>query len=78
MIEKDTDQWLFPECFEYLLEHQNVEGGWDPLEQAIRTAKYPVNVWLPDCIIHSLAALLALTAVPCAEEVMFPMIRWLG
>ncbi|KAJ5963616.1 Terpenoid cyclases/protein prenyltransferase alpha-alpha toroid [Penicillium vulpinum] len=63
MIEKNTDQgpqWLFPGCFEYLIEHQNEEGGWDPLEQATRTVKYPANVWLPDCIIHSLAASLAL------------------
>lgn len=63
MVEKHTDQgpqWLFPECFDYLLELQNSDGGWDLLEQATRTAKYPANIWLPDCIIHSLAALLAL------------------
>ncbi|KAA8645203.1 uncharacterized protein ATNIH1004_009420 [Aspergillus tanneri] len=63
MIEKNTEngpQWLFPECFEYLLHHQNQDGGWDPLEQSTRAAKYPDNIWVQDCIIHSLAAFLAL------------------
>jgi hypothetical protein len=63
MIEKKTGkdtQWLFPESFEYILQHQGRDGGWDPLEQATATNKYPDNIWLPDCIIHSLAAFLAL------------------
>jgi hypothetical protein len=62
MIEKKTDkdtQWLFPESFKCILQHQGRDGGWDPLEQAT-TSKYPDNIWLPDCIIHSLAAFLAL------------------
>ncbi|KAE8151971.1 terpenoid cyclases/protein prenyltransferase alpha-alpha toroid [Aspergillus avenaceus] len=60
--DKTTKQkrWLFPESFTYLLEHQSPDGGWDPLAQSSRTAKYPDALWLPDCIIHSLAALLAL------------------
>ncbi|KAE8376871.1 terpenoid cyclases/protein prenyltransferase alpha-alpha toroid [Aspergillus bertholletiae] len=54
------NRWLFPESFTYLLEHQNPDGGWDTLEQSTRVAKYSDSLWQPDCIIHSLAALLAL------------------
>ncbi|KAE8423113.1 terpenoid cyclases/protein prenyltransferase alpha-alpha toroid [Aspergillus pseudocaelatus] len=56
----EQSRWLFPESFAYLLETQNPNGGWDPLEQSSRAVKYPDSLWLPDCIIHSLAALLAL------------------
>ncbi|OGM44900.1 hypothetical protein ABOM_006120 [Aspergillus bombycis] len=60
--DKTADQkgWLFPESFTYLLDTQNLDGGWDPLEQSSRAVKYSDSLWLPDCIIHSLAALLAL------------------
>ncbi|KAF7590873.1 hypothetical protein BBP40_002287 [Aspergillus hancockii] len=56
----EQHRWLFPESFAYLLEHQNPDGGWDPLEQSTRAVKYSDSLWVPDCIIHSLAALLAL------------------
>ncbi|PYI35302.1 hypothetical protein BP00DRAFT_453997 [Aspergillus indologenus CBS 114.80] len=52
--------WLFPESFAYLLENQGSDGGWDPLQQSTRSLGYPNSLWLTDCIIHSLAALLAL------------------
>ncbi|KAL2808541.1 terpenoid cyclases/protein prenyltransferase alpha-alpha toroid [Aspergillus granulosus] len=63
MIRKESEtgnQWLFPESFKYLLDHQEPDGGWDPLRQSTRTAPYPDDLWVPDCIVHSLAALLAL------------------
>ncbi|KAL4862195.1 hypothetical protein BDV12DRAFT_207367 [Aspergillus spectabilis] len=53
-------QWLFPESFTFLLKHQGPEGGWDPLMQSTRADRYPDPLWIPDCIVHSLAALLAL------------------
>ncbi|RAH78357.1 hypothetical protein BO86DRAFT_402900 [Aspergillus japonicus CBS 114.51] len=52
--------WLFPECFAYLLENQGSDGGWDPLQQSTRSLGYPNSLCLTDCIIHSLAALMAL------------------
>ncbi|KAL2864292.1 terpene synthase family protein [Aspergillus lucknowensis] len=63
MVRKETvtgSQWLFPECFRYILDHQDADGGWDPLCQSTRAAPYPDSIWVPDCIVHSLAALLAL------------------
>ncbi|KAI9376183.1 terpenoid cyclases/protein prenyltransferase alpha-alpha toroid [Aspergillus egyptiacus] len=56
----DSTQWLFPESFTYLLDHQGPDGGWDLLAQSTRTAQYPDSLWIPDCIVHSLAGLLAL------------------
>ncbi|PYI24701.1 hypothetical protein BO99DRAFT_448377 [Aspergillus violaceofuscus CBS 115571] len=56
----DGSGWLFPESFAYLLESQGSDGGWDPLQQSTRSLGYPNSLWLTDCIIHSLAALLAL------------------
>ncbi|KAL4741655.1 hypothetical protein BDV11DRAFT_212865 [Aspergillus similis] len=40
--------------------HQGLDGGWDPLNQSTRAAQYPRFLWIPDCIVHSLAGLLAL------------------
>ncbi|GKZ61970.1 hypothetical protein AnigIFM49718_009037 [Aspergillus niger] len=64
MVEKRTDEgyeWLFPTSFEYLLREQTNDGGWDALESvARRHSEYPENIWIQDCVIHSLAALLAL------------------
>ncbi|KAF9893954.1 hypothetical protein FE257_008925 [Aspergillus nanangensis] len=63
MVQKQSGnekQWLFPESFTYLLEQQGLDGGWDTLTQKTRTALYPDALWIPDCIMHSLAALLAL------------------
>ncbi|KAL5002001.1 hypothetical protein BDV10DRAFT_181696 [Aspergillus recurvatus] len=59
MIRKESE-WLFPASFTYLLEHQGLDGGWDPLNQSSRSAQYPGFLWIPDCIVHSLAGLLAL------------------
>ncbi|KAL4971599.1 hypothetical protein BDW66DRAFT_163571 [Aspergillus desertorum] len=59
MIRKKSE-WLFPASFTYLLEHQGLDGGWDPLDQSTRAAQYPEFHWIPDCIVHSLAGLLAL------------------
>ncbi|KAL4930283.1 terpene synthase family protein [Aspergillus undulatus] len=60
--EKGRNEWLFPECFEYLLDQQNEEGGWDLLNQGGQqgSRKYPEHLAIPECIVHSLAALLAL------------------
>jgi hypothetical protein len=50
MIAKIVDgkkQWLFPECFQYILHHQQKNGGWE---------RYAAQV---DGILNGLAALLA-------------------
>lgn len=50
MVAKNIDgreQWLFPECFRFILEHQLESGGWQ---------SYAAQV---DSILNSLAALLA-------------------
>ncbi|GKZ24600.1 hypothetical protein AbraIFM66951_012004 [Aspergillus brasiliensis] len=64
MIEKRTDQgfeWLFPDSFEYLLHRQTEDGGWDLLKDvANRHSGYSENIWVQDCVVHSLAALCAL------------------
>ncbi|KAL4744449.1 hypothetical protein BDW72DRAFT_209005 [Aspergillus terricola var. indicus] len=59
MIRKGS-KWLFPASFTYLLKHQGLDGGWDPLNQSTRAVQYPDYLWIPDCIVHSLAGLLAL------------------
>ena len=51
MVAKRTDgkiQWLFPSSFQYLLEHQQDDGGWQQSSSDL------------DGILHSLAALLAI------------------
>ncbi|MCJ1438192.1 hypothetical protein MMC27_007579 [Xylographa pallens] len=51
MISKDLNgklEWLFPECFAYILDHQMADGGWQPCSSVI------------DAILNSLAALLAI------------------
>lgn len=64
MVEKKKHQgyeWVFSTSFEYLLREQTDDGGWDPLEGVTRRHnEYPENIWIQDCVVHSLAALLAL------------------
>ncbi|RAL17793.1 terpene synthase family protein [Aspergillus homomorphus CBS 101889] len=63
IVERKSDgasEWLFPERFDYLLRTQNSDGGRDALKQSDQAFKYPSFFWLTDCILHSLAALLAL------------------
>lgn len=50
MIEKPigSGQWLFPECFEYILQHQSISGDW------------PSYATVADGILNTAAALLAI------------------
>ncbi|KAL4799521.1 hypothetical protein BDV19DRAFT_385289 [Aspergillus venezuelensis] len=56
---KGPNKWLFPESFAYILAHQTPDGGWDQLG-VDEDNGYPEDLKIPDCILHSLAALLAL------------------
>ncbi|KAL4954475.1 hypothetical protein BDW69DRAFT_140089 [Aspergillus filifer] len=56
---KGPNKWLFPESFAYILSHQTPDGGWDQLGVDGDNG-YPEYLTIPDCILHSLAALLAL------------------
>ncbi|KAL4906193.1 hypothetical protein BDW74DRAFT_177214 [Aspergillus multicolor] len=62
MVRKDS-AWFFPDSFTYLLDHQRTDGGWDLLSQITPDridAQYPESLSIPDSIVHSVAALLAL------------------
>ena len=64
MITKSSDNgpnWLFPECFTFLLEKQRPDGSWDLLENSNRQSKYQDCIAIPDTILHTLAGLLALS-----------------
>ncbi|KAL4942391.1 hypothetical protein BDV06DRAFT_235476 [Aspergillus oleicola] len=56
---KGPNKWLFPESFAYILSFQNADGGWDHIGHDNDNG-YPEHLTVPDCILHSLAALLAL------------------
>ncbi|OJZ91051.1 hypothetical protein ASPFODRAFT_203518 [Aspergillus luchuensis CBS 106.47] len=89
MVEKKKDEgyeWVFPTSFEYLLREQTDDGGWDPLEGVTkRHGEYPENIWIQDCVVHSLAALLALCRLvrrssshykePLPDNILFRLFR---
>ncbi|PTU16986.1 hypothetical protein P175DRAFT_0447141 [Aspergillus ochraceoroseus IBT 24754] len=58
--ENRRSRWAFPECFEFILRSQNNAGGWSSFTDPIPHNFYPDHVVIPDILVHTLAALLAL------------------